>query len=129
MTEIILIVVLAVFSLSIIGTSLYQHRAHQKTIEWFIDSNRALTMEHLQRQRELEEFAFIEAKERRVYVDLAQKKVERYGTPEFVPPIQPYPSTDNTSWPMGDVTYEDMIAAAGARRSRPTLEEEPDING
>lgn len=142
MTEIILTSVLAVIAVSAIGAILYVHRVNailtkgylnviQNAVAHFTNTMRDTSFEFLQRQRELEEFAFIEAKERRVYVDLAQKKIERYGTPDFMPPIHPAPSADaSTSWPV-DFDFEEMVAS-GVRRGRPRPEtepEEPGVNG
>lgn len=136
MVEIILVVALVLLAFACIGALAYIAKGINKNNFKWLDVTKELVFEFSQKQRELEEFAFIEAKERRVYVGMAEKKIDRmFSHPQPSPEdFRPQPSIDMTdaAQPRRSLTVDeyfedaDIGMEAGARRRRTAREIDQD---
>lgn len=132
MVEVILVVAFVLVCLACVGGLVYIAKSINSSNKNWLETTKDLIFEFSKKQRELEEFAFIEAKERRVYVGMAEKKVERmFSQPHPSPEdFRPQPSIDMTdsTQPKRSLTVdeffdnEDIGMEAGARRRRTARE-------
>jgi hypothetical protein len=137
-TEVILVVALVFTCLACIAALAYIAKGINKNNFKWLDVTKDLVFEFSKKQRELEEFAFIEAKERRVYVGMAEHKLKNMYPQMRPEDFKPQPSVDMTadSQPTRSLTMDeyfdsgdaDIGIEAGARRRRTAKEMNKDGN-
>ena len=135
MTEVILVVAFVVVCLAAVGVLWYAVKSISSSNMNWLTIVKEIIFEFSQKQRELEEFAFIEAKERRVYVGLAEKKVQnmyQQATPaDFAPMpseemVPPHMAPGQAVEGFMDAADLDLGVDGGSRRRR---EPTGDVNG